>query len=83
MFVAPEHQGRGLGRALCARLVAEAAGAGYRTMRLDTGRLQHEAQRLYESLGFRRIAPYYPVEPDMAAFLVFMERPLAGPASTP
>ena len=47
MFVAPEHQGRGLGAALGRRFLAEAAAAGYRIARLDTGPLQHEAHRLY------------------------------------
>ncbi|MBP7243560.1 GNAT family N-acetyltransferase [Amaricoccus sp.] len=80
MFVALETQRRGVGRALGARLLAEAEGAGYRLMRLDTGTLQHEAKALYESLGFRRIDPYYDTDPEMAAFLTFMERDLS-PAS--
>jgi GNAT superfamily N-acetyltransferase len=75
MFVAPEHQGRGIGRALGRTFLAEAAAAGYRVARLDTGPLQHEAHRLYARLGFRRVAPYYDVDADMAAFLI-MERPL-------
>lgn len=79
MFVAPEAQGRGLGRALGARLLAEARASGHRVMRLDTGRLQHEAKALYASLGFRPVAPYYAADPELAAFLTFMERDLAGP----
>jgi GNAT superfamily N-acetyltransferase len=77
MFVAPEHQGRGLGLVLAERFLAEAAGAGYRVVRLDTGPLQHEAHRLYARLGFRRVAPYYDVDAGMAAFLIFMERDLS------
>ena len=76
MFVAPEHQGRRLGLALAERFLAEATAAGYRVARLDTGPLQHEAHRLYARLGFRRIAPYYDLDAEMAAFLLFMERPL-------
>lgn len=75
MFVAPEHQGRRLGLALGERFLAEAATAGYRVARLDTGPLQHEAHRLYARLGFHRTAPYYDVDPEMADFLLFMERP--------
>jgi GNAT superfamily N-acetyltransferase len=76
MFVAPEHQGRRLGLALGERVLAEAAAAGYRVVHLDTGPLQHEAHRLYARLGFRRIAPYYEVDAEMARFLLFMERRL-------
>lgn len=76
MFIAPAHQGRGLGRALGVRLIAEGRAAGYRVMRLDSGPLQHEAHRLYESLGFRYIEPYYDVPPEMRALLVYMECPL-------
>lgn len=84
MFVTPEHQGRRLGLTLGERFLAEAAAVGYRAARLDTGPLQHEAHRLYALLGFRRVAPYYDVDAEMADFLIFMERPLAGPdASLP
>jgi GNAT superfamily N-acetyltransferase len=82
MFVAPEFQGRRLGLALGERFLAEAAAAGYRLARLDTGPLQHEAHRLYARLGFRRVEPYYDVDPAMADFLIFMERPVPG-ASCP
>lgn len=81
MFVASEHQGRRLGLALGERFLAEAAAAGYRCARLDTGPLQHEAHRLYARLGFRRIAAYYDVDAEMAAFLIFMERPLGTSVS--
>lgn len=78
MFVAPEHQGRRLGLALGQRFLAEAAAAGYRVARLDTGPLQHEAHNLYARLGFRRIAAYYDLDPEMGGFLIFMERDLCG-----
>jgi GNAT superfamily N-acetyltransferase len=78
MFVAPEHQGHGLGAALGRHFLAEAAAAGYRLARLDTGPLQHEAHRLYEGLGFRRIGPYAEHDADMAGFLLFMEREVPG-----
>ncbi len=76
MFVAPEHQGRRLGLALGTRFLAEAAAAGYRVARLDTGPLQHEAHELYARLGFREVAPYYDLDAEMARFLIFMERDL-------
>jgi GNAT superfamily N-acetyltransferase len=73
MFVRPEHQGRGAGRALAETLVREARGAGYARMLLDTGFLQHEAQSLYRSLGFVEIEPYYPVPAELRAGALFME----------
>jgi len=66
-------RGQGIGRALAKRIVAEAKEAGYRTMRLDTSRRQGEAMRLYESMGFLRIAPYYDVTEDVKDWLVFFE----------
>jgi putative acetyltransferase len=73
MFVAPVYQGRGIGRALAETLVLAARAAGYRRMLLDTGDKQHEAQKLYRSLGFRDIEPYYPVPPAVRGGALFME----------
>ena len=73
MFVPDAFRGQGIGRALAKRIVAEAKEAGYRIMRLDTSRRQGEAMRLYESMGFLRIAPYYDVTEDVKDWLVFFE----------
>jgi GNAT superfamily N-acetyltransferase len=73
MFVSPTYQGRGVGRALAERLIAEARRSGYRRMLLDTGFLQVEAQSLYYSLGFQRIDPYYPVPAEARERALFME----------
>ena len=73
MFVYPQFQGRGVGRALAETLIREAKVAGYSTMRLDTSIRQVEALQLYQSLGFQRIDPYYEVSPEMKNWLVFME----------
>jgi hypothetical protein len=43
---------------LLAELEAKAASFGYTVVRLETGNRQPEAIALYESCGYRRIAPY-------------------------
>ena len=58
VWVAPSARGRGLARALMARLEAEAAALGYRRVLLETGLRQPEAIALYTALGYRRRAPY-------------------------
>lgn len=76
MFVYPQFQGKGVGRALGVAIVREAKSAGYSIMRLDTSVRQIEAQQLYARLGFRRIDPYYEVPLALRDWLVFMERTL-------
>ena len=58
LYVIPPVRRRGIARHLLAELEAQAAGFGFTTLRLETGNRQPEAIGLYESSGFRRIAPY-------------------------
>ena len=76
MFVYPQFHRQGVGRALADALIREAKLSGYTGMRLDTGRKQLEAQRLYRSLGFKEIQPYYDLPDELRNWLVFMELPL-------
>ena len=59
LFVAPEARKRGVGRALteCARRLAEATQAN--GLALETAIDNHAAQKLYESLGWKRDEEFY------------------------
>ncbi len=77
LFVYDRFKNRGVGSSLCRALVREAGVLGYEKMRLDTLDRMKAAIRLYESLGFREIAPYR-FNPDPAA--KYMELDLLYPA---
>jgi ribosomal protein S18 acetylase RimI-like enzyme len=59
LYVRPDARGRGLARALIARVCDHARAMGYTEIRLDTLPKMGDAQALYEGLGFTDIAPYY------------------------
>jgi len=73
MFVYPQFQGQGVGRELAEALIQEARTIGYASILLDTSFRQAEAQGLYQSLGFKRIEPYYELPEELQNWLVFME----------
>ncbi|HET9335056.1 MAG TPA: GNAT family N-acetyltransferase [Sphingomicrobium sp.] len=77
MFVFSRHHGKGVGMILGQAIVEAARRIGYRRMVLDTGPRQREAQGLYHRLGFKNVAPYYDIAPDLREWLVFMELDLA------
>jgi len=58
VYVKPEARGRGVARRLIERAIREARVRGYSRLRLGTQNTAIPAQRLYESVGFRRIDAY-------------------------
>jgi ribosomal protein S18 acetylase RimI-like enzyme len=58
LYVRRDWRGRGIGRKLAERAIAEAKGEGYGAMRLDTIENMEAAIGLYRSLGFLEIPPY-------------------------
>jgi ribosomal protein S18 acetylase RimI-like enzyme len=72
MFVRPAFRGRGMGRILAERLVADARSIGYGRMLLDTHPSMREAIALYRSLGFGDI-PAYRFNPVQGAVYMALE----------
>ena len=61
LYLRPSFRGKGLGRMMAEKIIAEARGIGYQRMRLDTIEpLMKDAVEMYRKLGFREIAPYRP-----------------------
>ncbi len=59
LYVRPHLRGKGLGRDLAKRVIAEASQIGYKYLRLDTVEpLMKTAVAMYRQLGFREIPPY-------------------------
>ncbi|HEX8922892.1 MAG TPA: GNAT family N-acetyltransferase [Pyrinomonadaceae bacterium] len=75
LYVKPEFRGQGIGKAMAVHLIGEARAIGYDAMRLDTLPLQmKEAVKVYRSLGFRDIEPYYDNPVAGALFLELLLR---------
>lgn len=59
LYLRQQFRGKGLGRVLADRIIAEARLIGYKRMRLDTVEpVMKDAVAMYRRIGFREIAPY-------------------------
>jgi len=59
LYLRPQFRGKGLGRVLADRIIAEARQIGYQRMRLDTVEpVMKAAVAMYRRIGFHEIAPY-------------------------
>jgi putative acetyltransferase len=79
MYTRETARGRGVGKALLARIEVAACNAGRRVLRLETGIRQTAAIGLYQRWGFRRSAPfghYAGLPPHRIATSVFYEKSL-------
>lgn len=71
LYLRPQFRGRGLGRVLAERIIAEARRIGYRRMRLDTVEpVMKDAVAMYRKLGFKEVDPY---RPNPIAGAMYME----------
>jgi len=70
MYVAPEFRGRGFSRVVLAHLESLARELGATRVLLETGPMQPEAIRLYETSGYALVEGFghYQCEPDAVAF---------------
>ena len=76
IFVGEAARGHGLGRKLTEALMEDARAHGFRTVRLDSAKLLHEAIALYHGMGFKDRSPYLDYPERFLPHLVFMERAL-------
>jgi putative acetyltransferase len=59
LYVRPHFRGKGLGKILAERLIAEARQVGYKQLRLDTVESEmRTAVAMYRRLGFSEVKPY-------------------------
>ena len=69
LYVRPEYRGKGVGKALLDRLLAEARAAGYSEMYGDTLSTMESALQMYKKIGFVEVGPYSSSPTPGAIFL--------------
>jgi putative acetyltransferase len=70
LYVRPQFRGKGLGRELAGRVIAEARQIGYKQLRLDTVEpMMRAAVAMYRNLGFREIGAYRPNPIEGAVYM--------------
>lgn len=82
LYVSPARRGAGVGRALCAELIAEARAAGYQQLALSARDAWKPAVTLFQSLGFRIAPPFKKVKPIDLVFMS-LDLTIAPPALKP
>jgi ribosomal protein S18 acetylase RimI-like enzyme len=75
IYVRLRYRGLGLGRLLADHLAQHSVQCGTKIIRLETGIYQEAAIRLYEQMGFQRIAPFGDYEDDPLS--IFFEKRLS------
>ncbi len=90
MYVRPAAQGRGVGRAILARLVQDARAEGYATARLETLRFMTTAQAMYRAFDFVEVARFdgseaanTVLDPLTIAFELDLTAASSGPPNAP
>nr|WP_294523600.1 GNAT family N-acetyltransferase [uncultured Rhodopila sp.] len=78
LYARPGTRGGGVGRALAVAAIEAARDMGYTRMCLDTLPAMITAQRLYRSLGFEAVPPYY--ETPLGG-TIFMQKSLGSAGS--
>lgn len=73
IFVSAGARGHGAGEKLIREAMQRAKADGHNRMVLDTVHTLTEAISLYERVGFRPSAPFYPPEPEMVETLRFFD----------
>lgn len=82
--IEPEYQGRGYGKALLARMMADARASAARLMHLEVRLSNARALTMYEKAGFCRVGlrrGYYPTLAGPREDAVLMTAELQSPAS--
>jgi putative acetyltransferase len=76
MYVHPRGRGRGVAKAIIAKLETEAVNMGCDVLMLESGPFQPEALALYDRCGFERRGPYGDYWDDPLS--VFMQKRISG-----